>query len=176
MRESGFSLIEAIVATIVLTIGVVGVAATIGSAVRTTDDSKYTTIASTLVTEKMEDLSRWPANDTSVSAGGSLTADTAGYFDNISMAADGGNYTEVSGTTGSYVVVTINPQNNPVPSSATVATSPAVPVTFDRRWLIETGPTVNGVVLTGARRITVWIQSVGAIKPPITFQMSMVRP
>ena len=169
-------MIETIVAIVILTIGVVGVAATIGSAVRTTDGTKYATIASTLATEKLEDLSRWPPNDPNVAGGGSLTADTTGYFDDVSMAADGGNYTEVSGSTGSYVVLTINPKNNPVPTSASQTTAPAVPVTFDRRWFIEQNPTINGVVITGARRVTVWVQTVGAITPPITFQMSMVRP
>src|SRR5580658_2597521 len=94
-RERGFSLIEAVIAMVILTVGVVGVAAAIGSAVKTTDNSKYSNIASTLATEKLEDLNRWPSNDAHVAAGGSLAADTAGYFDDVSMAADGGAFTEV---------------------------------------------------------------------------------
>src|ERR1700679_1538328 len=88
--ERGFSLIEAVIAMVILTVGVVGVAASIGSAVRTTDNSKYANIASTLATEKLEDLNRWPSNDAHVSAGGNLGADTAGYFDDVSLAANGG--------------------------------------------------------------------------------------
>ena len=173
----GFSLIEVMIAMVVLTIGVVGVAAAIGSAVRTTDTSKYSNMASTLATEKLEDLNRWPSNDSHVAAGGSLTADDSGYFDDVSLAADGGAFTEVeSGTNGTYESTTFTPSNNPMPAAAATSTAPAVPVTFDRRWLIEQNPTVNGVVFTGVRRVTVWIQSVGAINPPITFQMTMVRP
>jgi len=175
--ERGFSLIEAVIAMVILTIGVVGVAATIGSAVKTTDNSKYSNIASTLATEKLEDLNRWPSNDSHVAGGGSLGADTAGYFDDVSMAADGGAFTEVqSAADGTFTSTTFNPSNNPIPLATSSATAPSVPVTFDRRWLIEQDPTMNGVVITGVRRITVWIRSVGAIQPPITFQMSTVRP
>jgi type IV pilus modification protein PilV len=175
--ERGFSLIEAIIAMVILTVGVVGVAATIGSAVKTTDNSKYSNIASTLATEKLEDLNRWPSTDSHVAAGGSLTADTAAYFDDVSMAADGGAFTEVeSAANGTFTSTTFNPSNNPIPLATSTATAPSVPVTFDRRWLVEQDPTINGVVVTGVRRITVWIQSVGAIQPPIIFQMSTVRP
>ena len=176
-RERGFSLIEAVIAMLILTVGVVGVAAAIGSAVKTTDNSKYSNIASTLATEKLEDLNRWPSTAAQVAAGGSLGADIAGYFDDVSLAADGGAFEEVeSSTSGSYTFTTFNPSNNPIPLATNTATAPNVPVTFDRRWLIEASPTINGVVVTGIRRITVWVQSVGAIQPPITFQMSTVRP
>lgn len=175
--ERGFSLIEAVIAMVVLTIGVVGLAATIGGAVKTTDNSKYSNIASTLATEKLEDLNRWPSNDAHVAAGGSLGADTAGYFDDVSLAADGGAFTEVqSATSGTYTSTSFNPSNYPAPLATASNTAPNVPVTFDRRWLVEQDPTINGVVLTGIRRITVWIRSVGAIQPAITFQMSAVRP
>src|SRR6202050_5749614 len=101
-RERGFSLIEAVIAMVILTVGVVGVAASIGSAVKTTDNSKYSNIASTLATEKLEDLNRWPSTATQVSAGGSLAVDSAGYFDDVSLAADGGAFEEVeSATSGS---------------------------------------------------------------------------
>src|SRR5580658_5648837 len=176
-RERGFSLIEAVIAMVILTVGVVGVAATIGSAVKTTDNSKYSNIASTLATEKLEDLNRWPSTATQVGAGGSLAADLTGYFDDVSLAADGGAFEEVeSATSGSYTFTTFNPSNNPIPLATSTSTAPNVPVTFDRRWLIEVSPTINGVVVTGVRRITVWVQSVGAIQPPMTFQMSTVRP
>jgi type IV pilus modification protein PilV len=175
--ERGFSLIEAIIAMVILTVGVVGVAATIGSAVKTTDNSKYSNIASTLATEKLEDLDRWPSTDTHVAAGGSLVADSNGYYDDVSLSADGGAFEEVeSATNGSFTFTTFNPSNNPIPVATSTSTAPNVPVTFDRRWLVEVNPTVNGVVVTGVRRITVWVQSVGAIQPPITFQMSTVRP
>src|ERR1700722_2417719 len=129
----GFSLIEVMIAMVVLTIGVVGVAAAIGSAVRTTDTSKYSNMASTLATEKLEDLNRWPSNDAHVAAGGSLGADTAGYFDDVSLAADGGAFTEVqSATSGTYTSTSFNPSNYPAPLATASNTAPNVPVTFDR--------------------------------------------
>jgi hypothetical protein len=122
-------------------------------------------------------LNRWPSTDAHVTAGGSLAADDAGYFDDVSMAADGGTFTEVeSAANGTFTATSFNPSNFPVPLATSSATAPNVPVTFDRRWLIEVNPAINSVVVTGVRRITVWIQSVGAIQPPLIFQMSTVRP
>jgi hypothetical protein len=170
-------LIEAIIAIPVLTIGLVAVAAMIARGVRMTDVSKYSTVAGTLATEKLEDLDRWPSTDSHVAPGGSLTSDVDGYFDDVSVTANGGAFTEVeSAANGSYTSTTFNPSNNPVPLAVSSNSPPTVPVTFDRRWLIELSPTINGVALTGVRRVTVLVTAEGAIPRPITFQMSTVRP
>jgi hypothetical protein len=48
---------------------------------------------------------------------------------------------------------------------------------FHRRWLIEQDPVVNGVTLTGSRRITVLVTlSNLSVRPAVNFQMSTVRP
>jgi type IV pilus modification protein PilV len=193
VREQGFSLLEVVIATLVIVVGLVGVAATITSAVRTTDNSKYSNMASMLASEKLEDLSRWPSSDPHVTVPtgasvGSLTSDAAAqtiggvsvnYYDNVSASADAGAFTEIVqtmvGGAPTYTTTSFTPQGfAPVPTQTT--TAPNASVTFDRRWLIEINPTINGVAITGARRVTVWVQSVSLIKPPITFQMSVVRP
>ncbi len=176
--ERGFSLIESMIAIAVLTIGVVGVAAVIAGGVKTNDTSKFSNIASTLATEKLEDLNRWPASDpTHVALGGSLTADVTGYFDDVSVAADGGAFTEKETVPAqSPVCTSFNPGNNPIPLASTLACpAGSFPVSFDRRWLIESPVTINGVALSGVRRVTVRVQAQGAMYPVI-FQMSTVRP
>jgi hypothetical protein len=43
--------------------------------------------------------------------------------------------------------------------------------------VIEANPVVNGVTITGARRVTVLVTLLDAsVYPPVTFQMSTVRP
>jgi hypothetical protein len=59
-------------------------------------------------------------------------------------------------------------------------------VTFKRNWVIEQDPVVNGVTITGVRRVTVLVTLMGTpishsifyapLAVPVTFQMSMVRP
>jgi hypothetical protein len=45
-------------------------------------------------------------------------------------------------------------------------------IAFQRRWIIELNQPVTGV-----RRITVLVTCTnGFVQPPVTFQMSMVRP
>jgi hypothetical protein len=61
--------------------------------------------------------------------------------------------------------------------------TPPTSYTFDRRWVIEANPVVNGVTITGARRLTVLVTlldtsvyQAGPTYMPISFQMSIVRP
>jgi hypothetical protein len=52
--------------------------------------------------------------------------------------------------------------------------------TFHRRWIIEANTPVAGVssiCMSGTRRVTVLVTLMDqSVKPPVTFQMSMVRP
>ena len=48
---------------------------------------------------------------------------------------------------------------------------------YHRRWLVEANPTVNGIALTNCRRVTVLVTlSNNLVKPPVSFQMSLIRP
>ena len=61
---------------------------------------------------------------------------------------------------------------SPVKSS----TGPAS-MTFQRNWVIELNPTVNGVQINNMRRITVLVTLLDkSVSPGVSFQMSMVRP
>src|SRR3954470_8139096 len=80
-RQHGFTLIEVMVSVTILTIGMVSVAALATTMLATGKRSKYMTLASTLASEKLEDLSRWPSDQPQVcvptgsTTAGSLTTD-----------------------------------------------------------------------------------------------------
>src|ERR1700691_2036533 len=86
-HSRGFTILEVLVATFILIVGVVSVAALLGSTLGGTARSGYMNQAATLATEKLEDLNRYPAVDPTVSAGGSLTSDNVTsnvpYFDEV---------------------------------------------------------------------------------------------
>ena len=128
-----------------------------------------------------------PAQTTTCPGGASATVN---YYDDIAMN------TVVSGTnspcpnttygcfsetvsaisSGSTVyLTTIHPPSGEIQTPQT-STPPTV-YTFGRRWVIEANPVVNGVTITGARRITVLVILLDtSVQPPVTFQMSIVRP
>src|SRR5580700_6317410 len=79
-RSRGFTIIEVLVASFILIVGLVSVAGVVGSTVGSTARSEYMTQATTLATEKLEDLNRYPSSDPNVAvpnsaSAGSLTSD-----------------------------------------------------------------------------------------------------
>src|ERR1039457_2788582 len=76
----GFTIVEVLVATFILIVGLVAVAGVVGTTLGNTARSEYMTQAATLATEKLEDLNRYPASDLHVYAAsgtpsGGLTSD-----------------------------------------------------------------------------------------------------
>ena len=185
-RAQGFSLVEVLVAITILVVGLSALATLVAQSLTGTERARYLSTATTLTSEKLEDLARWPSADPHVSAGGNLTTDSPGtinYFDDVDLSNVGGQVSEsTAGTTGG-----VTTYNNVIHSATgyindnSAATSPANQgagiVTFHRRWLIEPDPVVNGITLTGNRRVTVLVTlSNSAVVPPVSFQMSMIRP
>lgn len=196
-RESsrGFTIVEVLVAGSILIIGLAAVAAVIGSTLGSTVRGEQMTQATTLASEKLEDLNRYPSTDPNVAvpngtSAGSLTSnilqdvtvngvtEAVNYYDEVFFSPSQGALVET--TTGfdangnlQYSTVTYTPDGNmsaPVTSSS--APSTAGSTVFERRWMIEMNQPVNGV-----RRITVLVSLENqTIQPPVTFQMSMVRP
>jgi len=213
----GFTLLETLVALIVLTVGVVGVATVAARNLGTSRQSKFMALAAELASEKLEDLSRWDANDPNVcvqsgdTSEGSLTSDaplknitcpsgasslTVAYYDLVSVNTSTGTtdcsnptfgcFTEAvygtDGTTNGYTTTSHSPDGT-VTVTPPSGTASSIAGTFDRRWVIEANPVVNGVTLTGARRITVLVTLLDTslyqgtrFNLPVTFQMSIVRP
>jgi type IV pilus modification protein PilV len=172
-RQRGFTLIETMMAILVLTIGLFSVAAVMSTSVNSTARSHYVSTASMLASEKLEDLVRYTSSDTAMNPGGSLAADTAGYFDNVQISANNGSISETTSSGGVSTVYTQQPGG-----SVTVTQNAGLPaptpdsLVFDRRWVITNNTPINGV-----RTVTVLVTLTnGAVNPPVTFQMSTVRP
>ena len=60
--DRGFTLLETLVALIVLVVGVVATATLAAHCMSTNRQSKYISLAAELASEKLEDLSRWDAD------------------------------------------------------------------------------------------------------------------
>ena len=184
-RAAGFTLMEVLIAMFILTVGLTAMAGLVAQSLSGTDRARYMGLATTLVSEKLEDLNHWPAVDPHVAAGGSLTTDAPpaaiDYYDDIDLSNTNGNVSETiasnNGVTTTYSNVIHNATGYVNTIATTVAPAGSGIIAFHRRWLIEADPVVNGITLTGSRRVTVLVTlSNLAVKPAVSFQMSMVRP
>jgi prepilin-type N-terminal cleavage/methylation domain-containing protein len=177
-QQRGFTLIETLVAIFVLTIGLVGTAALMSQSVNMGAHARYQSTAALLASEKMEDLDRFPSTDPNMTPGGSLAADTTGYFDNVQISSYDGNINEITTSNGTTTLYTQQPTGTvTVTPGATLPAATPDMLTFDRRWLITSSPTVGGQVITGAHQITVLVTlNNQELKPVVTFQTSLVHP
>lgn len=185
--NAGFSLLEVLIAITVLTIGLSAMAALVASSLSGTEKARYMALATTLVSEKLEDLNRWPgwpSPDPHVTAGGSVTTDTAvstssgtlNYYDDVNLSSTNGQISETIATTGGgYQSVIHMATGQVIPNGTSAPSTGSGTLDFHRRWLIEGNPSVNGVTLTGARRVTV-VVTLQSFLPTVSFQMSAIRP
>jgi hypothetical protein len=193
-------MLELAISIAILMVGLVGVASMFGRIWGSTSYSEYMIQASTLASEKLEDLNRYPNGDPDVvvtagnTTAGSLTSDldatvtsngvtdTVDYFDEVFMDPSAGSIAETVATGSSpnytYTTTTHNPNGTITTATATsLAAALTNAVQFERRWMIEKDPVVGGTTMTGMRRITVLVTVMNAsIKPPVVFQLSVVRP
>jgi hypothetical protein len=193
--ESGFTIVEVLVASFILIVGLTAVAAVIGSTLGNTTRSEYMTQAATLATEKLEDLNRYPSSDPNVAvpngtSEGSLSSnvlqnvtvngvtEAVAYYDEVYFSPSQGSLVETtsgfdpSGNT-QYSTISYTPDGQMTTSQPTSTPPSGTGSTvFLRQWLIEMNQPVTGV-----RRVTVLVTlENGALQPPVSFQMSMVRP
>src|SRR5689334_16096668 len=123
----GFTLIEVLLASSVLAIGLLSAGFLAGQMMMGTNRSKYMSVASTLASEKLEDLNRWDVDDPQVctptgsSTAGSLTSDVnqtttcaqtqpngsqasanVSYYDDVYPNLNEGNSTCPDGTAGCF--------------------------------------------------------------------------
>ncbi len=186
----GFTLLEVLVAIGVLSIGLMATALLISRTLQDTVRSRQMSLAAVLASEKLEDLSRWPASDPHVvvppgGTAGSLTDDVTAdvvvgatitrvnYFDDVSEGLTPGSFSETVSSldpaTGRLVYTTTT--HSPDGSITTsVSDTPPMQISYKRRWLIEADQPVRGV-----RRITVVVTTLDPVRP-VRFQMSTVRP
>ena len=184
-QAAGFSLMEVLIAISILVVGLTAMASLVAQSMGGTQNARYLGLATTLTSEKLEDLNRWPSVDPHVAAGGSLTSDSASgslnYYDDIDLANTTGQVSETtsstSGGTTTYTSVIHNATGYVQTNSNTSAPTGSGIIAFHRRWLIEANPVVNGITLTGSRRVTVEVALTNqSVQPTVSFQMSLVRP
>ena len=198
----GFTLIETMVAMLVLCVGLVASGSLAAQSLNGTSRSRFAAVAADLATEKLEDLSRWPVFDAANNVAdpniyaasgttvGSLTSDTSAtvtsggipaelvnYYDDVEFSDSNGAISEtvsqVAGGSTSYKTTSHNPDGTITTSTSTSSTAAdANAIGFHRRWTIEMDQPV-----TGLRRITVLVTLQNSyMNPPVSFQMTMVRP
>jgi Tfp pilus assembly protein PilV len=180
--QRGFTLLETLGAIVVLTVGLLSMAALMSQTNSNSNRSRYMSAASILASEKLEELNRYPKSDPMIAVGGAtagglngdVSAGGISYFDDVELSASGGAVTEVtSDSAGTYNTIVHLPDGT-ITSTSSGAAPPPLPQSFvyHRRWLIE-----KDVPAVGVRRITVVVR---LTNPPLTrsltFQMSTVRP
>ena len=198
-RAHGFTLIEVLVSIGILSIGLLSVAALIGSTMKSGTTARYMNMANVLASEKLDTLNKWPSTDLNVACttgtcgalnGPATCAAADEYCDQVTMSeSSGGDYETQTQMVNNAPVTTTIVQTNTgcvdTPGNCGVANPAGGGSTFTRRWLITAPITVTsstGAVTTvgtaaGPRRITVVVTlNDQTVKPPVTFQMSMVRP
>lgn len=151
--DQGFALIEVMFAIAILAVGLLGLAALLAQLTGTTTQSRYLGAEVMLASEKLEDLNQLDYNTykaTSLAAGGSLTASTAGYSDTVKISARNGMITDLTANGAATDMIT-----------------------FQRRWVIETD-TPN----TRVERVTVIVipTTGNALERSASFQTSSIRP
>lgn len=185
---SGFSLLEVLISITILVIGLSSMAALIALTLGGTQRAQFTSTATTLASEKLEDISHWPIGDAHLTAGGSLSTDTQvtvsgtayDYYDDVDLSDSTGQVAESvadsSGGTTNYYPVIHNATGYVDTTPDTSAPATSGNIVFHRRWLIESNPTVNGNTLTGAIRVTVEVTlSSSTVQTPVNFQLSMIK-
>lgn len=199
-RHQGFTLIEVMVSLAILAVGLVAVAGLVTGMVKLGARARYENIANVLASEKLDSLNQWPSTelngtvvaDPNITPGGALAGPAvcaAGdqWCDMVTVnEASGADYeTQTIVENGVPTQVTMVHTNTGcvgTPAACGVANPPGGGSTFTRRWLITWDPTITSVgggnmVANGVRRVTVVVTlNDASFKPPISFQMSMVRP
>jgi prepilin-type N-terminal cleavage/methylation domain-containing protein len=172
--EAGFSLLEVTVAITILAIGLMSAALLCSQVSGQGELSKYMSLASTLTSEKLEDLNRWDSDNPQLCVPtvngtvGSLTSDVlqtttcpsgstgvVNYYDDVSLALNSNS--DCPGTSAGCFAETVstisggNTQytttyHSPDGTITSTTSSTAPYSTFHRRWIIESNPVINGIV------------------------------
>src|ERR1700736_4352832 len=164
----GFTIMEVLIASFILMVGLVAVGGVVGSTLGSTAHSGYMKQAATLATEKLEDLNRYASGDpnvavTSGSSAGSLTSDvlqnvtvngatvSVSYYDAVYFSPTQGSLQETASSlsatgTPQYSTTAYTPDGH-VNTSAPTSTAPSIAgsIVFKRRWVIDKDQPVTGV-------------------------------
>jgi hypothetical protein len=78
--EAGFTLMEALIAMMILTFGIIAVTNLMIVAASSNSVANQATAAATIAAQRLEQLKAVPFNDARLNPGGSVTSDAAGFF------------------------------------------------------------------------------------------------
>jgi len=84
--EGGLTLVEVLISTLVLTVGLVGIAGLLAVTTQAQIGARESARSVRLAQEKIDELLKLPFNDAAVAVGGNLDADVADHFE---AAGDG---------------------------------------------------------------------------------------
>lgn len=147
----GFSLIELMIAMLVLAVGLVGGAAVISTAIASNGRSRFDTSAAALAESTMEKIVAIPSKALGAAAGSSIV-DCAGTNFPISTAVGGAPLIQ-NGTFSGY----IDFLQAPVPNYSmrySLCAANGANLVYDVRWRIDPGPTpFTQLVTVSARNI-----------------------
>lgn len=85
--EAGFGFVETLIALVLLTFTVLGIAQMVVTGVYVSEASEDLTNVTALASQQMEALKATPYTD--LTSGGSTTSNVTGYFDTLDMDGDG---------------------------------------------------------------------------------------
>lgn len=149
-RAAGFSMIEVMIAILVLAVGLVASAAVISVAITGNGRSRFDTTATALAESAMERIVALPSRATGAAAGTSIT-DCAGTTFPMSTALGGAALITSGPFTGS-VDFTQPPVSNYSMNYSVCSSAGAL--TYDVRWRIDPGPTpFTQLVTVSARNV-----------------------
>jgi Tfp pilus assembly protein PilV len=188
-------MVEVLFSMLLLSVGLATLGSLAAQNLNGTARSRYMGLASTYASEKLEDLNHWPTSDPHVCAPsgttvGSLTSDvqavsvtcngitdTVDYYDDVEISDANGaaceTTTSVSSGNELYTTICHNAGGTVTTTTSTTPTTADVgAIAFHRRWTIEMDQPVTSI-----KRITVLVTlENGYITPPVSFQLSAVRP
>jgi prepilin-type N-terminal cleavage/methylation domain-containing protein len=147
-RSSGFSLIELMIAMVVLAVGLLAAAGLICAAMSTNVVPKLGSTSATLAESTMETIMAVPPDATGAATLTTLT-DCAGNNFTINTVPGGSQLI----TGPSEVAVDFNQSPVPGYSMQYVNCAAGQTVTYDVRWTIEAGPTPSTQLITVSARV-----------------------
>ncbi len=108
-RQAGFTLVEALIAMVILSFGLIAVTNLMLVATTSNTVGNQSTAAASVASQRMDQLKALSFTNVGLTPGGSVTADTNGYFDDTQVAGVGTIHTRWQitsiDTTTKYLVV-----------------------------------------------------------------------
>jgi prepilin-type N-terminal cleavage/methylation domain-containing protein len=202
--QRGFTLLETMVAIVVITAGLIAVGALVGNMHTMTSKSRYVSVQAYLASEKMDEMSRYPGNQYSTNgpdpniwapdggtAGDLTTQSTAtvtsggttvnvDYYDLVQISAGQGTMSETTKrrdlTTNAVTYTTISQDVSGTFTTSQSATAPTV--SSDSLYFERRWLIEKDPpgLPKGVRRITVVVLDNNASAQTKPFQVTMVRP